>query len=130
MKKITVDYYRPSTSNTYKYEPQYTHKSPSSHINSHKTFHVDNYRKISPRQRDNNSTTPFKNTNTRLTVDYRNANYQPSNDKSTISKSSIDNSFISGQSKSNNKIAYQGYDMKKSKIRNEITNKNDLGNKL
>lgn len=146
MKKVNVDFYRPSSAlNPNKYQPQYATKPPSSPINSSKTVRFDSYRSISPHQRQgsvvsssynnnnntNRSTTSFNN---RLTVDYyhnRQQHYQPSIDRSTYSKSSMDNSAYSGQSKSTtNRVAYQGYDMKKSKPKYEVTKLNDLGNKI
>lgn len=42
----------------------------------------------------------------------------------------MDNSVYSGHAKSVNRIAYQGYDMKKSKPKYEVTKLNDLGNKI
>ena len=42
----------------------------------------------------------------------------------------MDNSAYSGQSKSTNRVSYQGYDMKKSKPKYEVTKLNDLGNKI
>ena len=132
IKKTNVDFYRPSTSNTYKYEPQYVPKPPSSPLNGNKTVRFDNNRNISPHQRENSVASYNKSTtNTnRLHVDYRDRHYKPSHDRSVSFKSSMDNSVISGHSKTTNRVNYQGYDMKKSKSKYEVTKLNNLGDKI
>lgn len=55
---------------------------------------------------------------------------QSSNDKSTFSRSSKDNSIVSYGAGKGARVAYQGYDMNKSKPKFEIGKLNDLGNKI
>ncbi len=71
-----------------------------------------------------------KSSSNRPTTQYRDRYYQPSNDRTVFSKSSKDNNSVSSGYVKGMKVAYQGYDMKKTKNKQDVTKLNDLGHKI
>ncbi len=131
-RKVSVDFCQPGTKSPLKYDQHYLPKPLSTPINSYNNYvpRPDNNRTTSPQNRDGSVSSYSKSSNNRPTSQYRDRYYQPSNDRSTFSKSSKDNNSISSGYVKGMKVAYQGYDMKKTKNKNEVVKLNDLGHKI